>query len=727
MAFDSTETVSPFSAQNELIDYFSEILDVHIYYMYKYHSWVGPENTLQGMLGVVVTRKEFENNLTRAADSLALLSLSDSERKELEDMRSHFVKRVLVTINENIIFPIFRLIGCFSLDVFEIFCVTALLCCEVNRKYEKLFAYIQDDIARKSPTAETLIRLFAEPYDRVSDYFMYFAGAAVIPRFISASDGSGLGSAPLRLNDRIRAFLTDSGNEDAEFDIWRIGSPLHPLYCDTELAAMAHTSVESVLPDKTTLVMFTGERGSGKRFQVKHCAAAVGENVLFADASEIFLGGETECAFYDLICAVRIADCALCITGFEYLLDAERADKLSVFTSLLKRSRKWLGERLYITSEQKWQKAQISDDIVKLDFDIPETDESSRLELWRAFTDGTALADDISAEEMAAKFHFTAGQIKAAANRASDLMKMSGADAVSAELLHECCYSQVVAGLSTLATPIKPAYCWDDLVLPPQEVQILKEACAHVRYRHQVYGDWGFGRRAAYGRGLSVLFSGPPGTGKTMAAQVITRQLHMRMYKIQISQVVSKYIGETEKNLRQVFTEARNANCILFFDEMDALFGKRSEVKDSHDRNANIETAYLLQQLEEYDGVVLMATNLMQNIDEAFMRRINFVVTFPFPDVPTRRRLWEKMLDTDAPVEENIDLDFLSENFKIAGGSIKNCAVHAAFLAAAENKPISMRHIVRSLVIELRKNNIVVLREDMKEYADLVFGNRSNS
>ena len=713
---------APFSTQGELIDSFCEMLDAHIYYMYKYHSWVGPENTLQGMLGVVVTRQEFESNLVRAADSLAMVSLSSDEKKELKSLRKAFIERVLATGAAEISFPLIRLLLCLSLDAFELFCVTALLCCEVNRKYEKLFAYIQDDIAKKTPTAETLIRLFAEPYDRVSDYFMYFSGDAVIPWFIAASDGLGFGIAPLRLNDRIRAFLTNSGNEETEFEIWRTGSQLHPLYCDKELASMAQTSVRSALPDKTTLVMFTGECGSGRRFQVKHCAAAVGENVLFADASGIFVGGETETAFYDLLCAAKIMDCALCITGFEYLLDNERADKLSAFTSLLKRSRKWLGERLYITSEQKWQKAQLSEDIVKLDFDIPETDESSRLELWKAFTDGTALAEDISAEEMAAKFHFTAGQIKAAANRASDLMKMSGADEVSAELLHECCYSQVVAGLSTLATPIKPAYCWDDLVLPPQEVQILKEACAHVRYRHQVYGDWGFGRRAAYGRGLSVLFSGPPGTGKTMAAQVITRQLHMRMYKIQISQVVSKYIGETEKNLRQVFTEARNSNSILFFDEMDALFGKRSEVKDSHDRNANIETAYLLQQLEEYDGVVLMATNLLQNIDEAFLRRINFVVSFPFPDAPTRRRLWEKMLDVNAPVNDDIDLDFLSESFKIAGGSIKNCVIHAAFLAAMEDVPVSMRHIVRSLVLEQRKNNIVVLREDLKEYADLVFG-----
>ncbi|MBP1544146.1 MAG: ATP-binding protein [Oscillospiraceae bacterium] len=219
-----------------------------------------------------------------------------------------------------------------------------------------------------------------------------------------------------------------------------------------------------------------------------------------------------------------------------------------------------------------------------------------------------------------------------------------------------------------------------------------------------------------------MLFSGPPGTGKTMAAQVVTNQLHMRLYKIQLSQIISKYIGETEKNLKKVFTEAKNANCVLFFDEMDALFGKRSEVKDSHDRHANIETAYLLQQMEEYDGVVLMATNLLQNIDEAFMRRISFVISFPFPDTATRKLLWQKMFDADAPMSEDVDYDFLAEAFKIAGGNIKNCVVHAAFLAASEGVPVSMRHILRSVVKEQRKNNIIVLKDDLREYADLVFG-----
>lgn len=723
MAFKYNDGGMPFLSENELLDSFSEILDLYIYYLYKYHSWVGPDNTLQGMLGVVVTRAEFERNLLRASDSHCMMALTDEERAELSRLMEYFVRRWDLTLSGAEL-PETRLFRVFSLDHFELFCVLTLLCCEVNQKYEKLFAYIQDDIAKKTPTAETLIRLFGKPLDSISDYFRFFSSGSVMERFLLSGDGSASVNAPLRLSADVRDYLTGSMTADvAQF--WGYRELLHPLYADRTTAECVLASVRLPVAGKTSLVVFSGDRGSGRRFQVKHCSAALCEDVLFADITELFQGddlSEAEQRLTSMLCERIIRGCAICLTGLEYLLDEERQDRLSRFSAFLRKNQNWLGSRIYMTSARKWTDARLGENIIKLDFELPETDEACRLALWNAFTADMTLDDDISSEEMAAKFRFSPGQIKAAADRAADLSKMSGAETVTAELLHECCYSQVVEGLNTLASPIKPAYSWEDLVLPPQEINLLKEACTHVRYRHQVYGSWGFGKRAAYGRGLSVLFSGPPGTGKTMAAQVITNQLHMRMYKIQISQIVSKYIGETEKNLRQVFTEARQANCILFFDEMDALFGKRSEVKDSHDRNANIETAYLLQQLEEYDGVVLMATNLLQNIDEAFMRRINFVVSFPFPDIPTRKRLWEKMLDTGAPVDENIDYEFLAENFKIAGGNIKNCAVHAAFLAAAEGVPISMKHLVSSVVTEQRKNNIVVVREDLKEYADLAFG-----
>lgn len=464
-----------------------------------------------------------------------------------------------------------------------------------------------------------------------------------------------------------------------------------------------------------------GERGSGRRTLVKHAAKMCGENILFLPAAEI-AAAQSAAAGFPQERSARLfrGAAAICITDFGQLLEEDCRAKLAELSAELSDSGRQFGPHIFITTEQRWQSGIPGEGTILLTLELPETDEDQRLILWEHFLKGITLTGEISPAEMAAKFRFNIGQIRGAVDRACELAAASGGG-ISPELLHECCYAQVVVGLNTLASPIKPAYSWEDLVLPESEIRLLKSACMHVRYRHKVYTEWGFSKKAAYGRGLSVLFSGPPGTGKTMAAQVITNQLHMQLFKVQLSQVVSKYIGETEKNLRRVFTEAKNANCVLFFDETDALFGKRSEVKDSHDRHANIETAYLLQQMEEYDGVVLMATNLLQNIDEAFMRRISFVISFPFPDVPTRKLLWRKMLDARAPLDE-IDWDFLAGNFKMAGGNIKNCIIHAAFLAASEDKPIGMRHLLTGIVNEQRKNNTVVLRDDLKQYADLVFG-----
>ena len=193
-----------------------------------------------------------------------------------------------------------------------------------------------------------------------------------------------------------------------------------------------------------------------------------------------------------------------------------------------------------------------------------------------------------------------------------------------------------------------------------------------MKYRASVYDEWGFDRKLALGKGLNVLFAGPSGTGKTMAAEIIAGELGLDLYKIDLSTVVSKYIGETEKNLARIFAEAETSNAILFFDEADALFGKRSEVRDAHDRYANIEISYLLQKMEEYEGVVILATNLRKNMDDAFVRRMHFTVEFPFPAEHDRRRIWERIWPDVTPRSPDLDLDFMARRFEIAGGNIRN-------------------------------------------------------
>jgi SpoVK/Ycf46/Vps4 family AAA+-type ATPase len=269
--------------------------------------------------------------------------------------------------------------------------------------------------------------------------------------------------------------------------------------------------------------------------------------------------------------------------------------------------------------------------------------------------------------------------------------------------LFEAARSQSATALTGLARKIEPIHTWDQIVLPADTVAQLRELCQQVVQRHRVLDEWGFGRRLSVGKSVSALFAGPSGTGKTMAADIIAGELGLDLYKIDLSGVVSKYIGETEKSLERIFTAAEDANAILFFDEADALFGKRSEVRDSHDRYANIEIAYLLQRMDQYDGIAILATNLRQNMDEAFIRRLQFVVEFPFPDEQQRASILRILFPAEARREPDIDFSRLGAELRITGGSIKNVVLGAAFLAAGAGEPIGTRHLLQATRREYQK------------------------
>jgi len=261
-------------------------------------------------------------------------------------------------------------------------------------------------------------------------------------------------------------------------------------------------------------------------------------------------------------------------------------------------------------------------------------------------------------------------------------------------MVWEACRTQARTRLDDLAQRIEPAATWDDLVLPDAQDRLLHEIALHVRQRVLVYETWGFARRSNRGLGISALFAGPSGTGKTMAAEVLANELRLDLHRIDLSQVVSKYIGETEKNLRRVFDAAEEGGSLLLFDEADALFGKRSEVKDSHDRYANIEVSYLLQRMEAYRGLAILTTNMRSALDTAFLRRIRFIVQFPFPESAQRAEIWRRVFPPETPTAE-LEPSRLAQ-LNIAGGNIRNIAMNAAFLAADEGSPVRMDHLLRA-------------------------------
>lgn len=266
--------------------------------------------------------------------------------------------------------------------------------------------------------------------------------------------------------------------------------------------------------------------------------------------------------------------------------------------------------------------------------------------------------------------------------------------------------------LGRFATKINAVYTWDDLVVSEEQKRQMQMICNQLKYKNIVGEDWGFFRKTAYGRGICALFYGSPGTGKTMAVQVMANELGLDLYRVDLSQLVSKYIGETEKNISTLFRKAKNINALLFFDEADSLFAKRSEVKDSHDRNANAETAHLLQKLEDYEGITILATNYINNIDDAFKRRIKFMVNFSFPTAEVRLQLWNTILPQDVPCEEELDFEFYAEHFELSGSNIKEILTNAAFIAAAEGNKLANRHLIEAIKLNFSKYGKILTDND---------------
>ncbi len=346
-------------------------------------------------------------------------------------------------------------------------------------------------------------------------------------------------------------------------------------------------------------------------------------------------------------------------------------------------------------------------------FSVPVNPPSSaeRTRLWQQALGGDENLSADRLRDLASQFALTSGQIENALFVARNEALQSG-QPVSGGSLFRAARQQSAHHLAQLAQKIEPRYRWENIVLPEEELRTLRDLVAMMRYRPLVLEEWGVGRQLASSAGISALFSGEPGTGKTLAAQVIAAELELDLYRIDLSRVVSKYIGETEKNLDQIFDEAQNSNAVLFFDEADAIFGKRSEVKDAHDRYANIEVGYLLQRMETYSGMTILATNLRTNLDDAFTRRLNFIVTFPFPDEEQRLRIWKVLLPASLPHAGDIDWEFLARKYNLAGGNIRNILVAGAFLAAQQATVLNMDLILQAARQEMQKTGRFIREED---------------
>ena len=469
------------------------------------------------------------------------------------------------------------------------------------------------------------------------------------------------------------------------------------------------------------VILFHGRYGTGKRAASRTAGLSHGSAGLILSALDLASKGlnrelvmklaERECILTNALMCWEDADI--------YLLPQTNSEvEHRAFVQAISQS---LVPTILLTAKA-WEPAHELGERPFLRLELPEPTYAERRAMWiSCLGDSVTELSDADLVSLTGRFRLTTGQIRDAVARAQTLawVRDPAYGHITPADIDMACRNQAQHRLGALARKLNPRYSWDDIVLPRLQLSTLKMICTTIRQRPVVYGDWGFDKKLSLGKGLIALFAGPSGTGKTMAAEIIANDLGQDVYKIDLSSVVSKYIGETEKNLEKIFSEAQDTDAILFFDEADALFGKRSEVKDAHDRYANIETAYLLQRTEEYNGLVILASNIKKNMDEAFVRRLHFMVDFPFPEEPERVEIWRRTFPLEAPRDPDIDLEFLARKFKITGGNIRNIILAAAFIAADDRKPIAMRHLVRGASYEFQKMGKLVVQSDFEHYFEM--------
>jgi SpoVK/Ycf46/Vps4 family AAA+-type ATPase len=626
-----------------------------------------------------------------------------------------------------------RLALLFELEPFDQDALLVCLAPDLDLRYERLYAYLQDDVTRRRPTVDLILHLLAASLDDRADARSALSpGGRLLGRGLLAvlGDDSGqmsLLARPLRVDERIVEYMLGSDRLDprvaAHGRLFGAGEAGQ----EWVLPAEIHDGLVSILREEPRgpnrhvgpVIYLHGAAASGKRAMARAACVAAGQPLLLMDLPAL-LGASTDRTLPGLLSAVTrealLQGAVLALDGFDSVLGDEPEARAS--RSVLRRLLAEQPGPTMLIGEQRWEPALWLPGVAAARVELRTLEVSDRVRLWRSRLDGQLAGGDLDA--LAGRFRLVDDDaIRAVAVDASSRAQLRGADRVGPEDFRLAARAIATPPLEGLARHVEPRYAWDDIVLPSDGLVQLEELCARLRHQGTVLERWGYGRKHARRGGITALFAGQPGTGKTMAAEIVAGELGLDLYRIDLSAVVSKYIGETEKNLEKIFRAADQGEAVLLFDEADAIFGKRSEVRDARDRYANVEVAYLLQRLENYDGLAVLTTNLRGNIDEAFIRRLDCVMEFPLPEEAERLRIWRLALPAQAPLGDDVDLPFLARKFKLAGGHIRNIALTAGFLAASDAAQIHMRHLLRATRREYQKLGKLVAEADFEPYYDV--------
>lgn len=716
-------------------------LDALIHLQVLHHRELHSKNRFDEFAGLYITEEEVDKVLGKESRSQDKLRPSDKESEieallnHIERLRAKTSKRVEESLKLGFHLPLHSLSHLFHLTPFELDTILICLAAELDLKYEKLYAYLQNDVTKKHPSVNLILDLLCSNHEQRINARTYFCPQAPLMKYhlIRSTDDTQqkpLLSKCLKLDDRIINFLLGFNLLDS-----RLGSFTKIINPERDWSAVV---MEDVLKERLIqlskepfkkrvrnrlIFYFFGPYGAGKKLIAEAFCRDLKLPLIIANTREL-LNSEInfEKAIKLLFREALLQPAVVYLEHFDRLITEDPKD--IHYQNIIIKAMDEFSFVTFLAGEKPWKpQGELKEHtFFKIPLTIPTY--PLRKSLWQRSLDGQyPVSPEVNIDALANKFRLTGGQIQNAIADARSLAMMrhrKDNGKISMEDLYQSCRAQSNQKLSAMAQKVIPHYCWADIVLPSDKLKQLKEICNYVKYRQIVYQDWGFDRKLSLGKGLNILFSGPSGTGKTMAAEIIAHELKLDLYKIDLSCVVSKYIGETEKNLAKIFKEAETSNSILFFDEADALFGKRSEVRDSHDRYANIEINYLLQKMEEHEGIAILASNFRKNIDEAFTRRMHFSVDFPFPDEEYRLRIWQNIFPEETPKNEDIDFEFLAKRFNISGGNIKNIALNSAFLAAENSKKVNMEHIIHAIKREFQKMGKLCMEEDFGKYHNLL-------
>ena len=596
-----------------------------------------------------------------------------------------------------------KLARSFGLDNADVDLLLVCLAPDVDARFERLYGYLHDDVSRRRASIGLALELAgldplaATDRRRLASNGRLVEGGLVL---IDELDRPIL-TRSLRVPDRVAAHILGDDRIEPALAPLVTQEPVLPGHGEHRLATGLAHGVQ---------VAYVREQmGSAAASAAVAAFDQLGRSVLSLDLDRLDRAVDPQPIAFLAVREARLRDAGLVCGPIDGIAERSPASIRTLADG---------GGTAVLHGSCIWDPAW-SNSVPLLIEAAPATLEQRRMfwsiALGDSIDKASADLSDMDSPRATMTYRLTPAQISRAAQAARNLA-VAAERPLTLDDLRAGARAQNASGLDRLARRITPRATWADLVLPTDVIGQLHELTARARHRDWVFDRWGVGGRAVRGRGVTALFAGDSGTGKTMSAEVVARDLGLELYVIDLSTVVDKYIGETEKNLDRIFREADRVNGVLLFDEADAIFGKRSEVKDARDRYANIEIAYLLQRMESFDGLAILTTNLRANLDEAFTRRLDAIVDYPIPEDADRRRLWLRHLPPSLPQASDIDVEFLASAFKLTGGNIRNVAVTAAFLAAEEGLPVSMSHLIRGTEREYRKLGRLTLEAEFGRY-----------